>query len=193
MKNWSGQIFPITLLALIAGLSFWLQASLTPTESAIPRGDDGTPDAYAENFQIRRHDDDGQLKYRLSAPHMKHFPHDDSSEIRNPELIAYRKNAPPVTVTAGQARVTAQGENIVLTETVRIVRAETPEKPALIAETSLLNVMPDTGQAHTDQPVHITQGASWISGIGAHIDNNASTFELKSQVRGQYLAPRAQP
>lgn len=193
MKNWSGQIFPITLLALIAGLSFWLQASLTPTESAIPRGDDGTPDAYAENFQIRRHDDDGQLKYRLSAPHMKHFPHDDSSEIRNPELIAYRKNAPPVTVTADQARVTAQGENIVLTETVRIVRAETPEKPALIAETSLLNVMPDTGQAHTDQPVHITQGASWISGIGAHIDNNASTFELKSQVRGQYLAPRAQP
>lgn len=193
MKNWSGQIFPITLLALIAGLSFWLQASLTPTESASPRGDDGTPDAYAENFQIRRHDDDGQLKYRLSAPHMKHFPHDDSSEIRNPELIAYRKNAPPVTVTAGQARVSAQGENIVLTETVRIVRAETPEKPALIAETSLLNVMPDTGQAHTDQPVHITQGASWISGIGAHIDNNASTFELKSQVRGQYLAPRAQP
>jgi len=41
--------------------------------------------------------------------------------------------------------------------------------------------------------VHITQGASWISGIGANIDNNASTFELKSQVRGQYLAPRAQP
>lgn len=193
MKNWSGQIFPITLLALIAGLSFWLQASLTPNESPSPRSDDGTPDAYAENFQIRRHDDNGQLKYRLSAPQLSHFPQDDSSEIRNPELIAYRKDAPPVTVTAGQARVTAQGENILLTESVRIVRTETPEKPALVAETSQLNVQPEIGQAHTDQPVHITQGASWISGIGAHIDNNASTFELKSQVRGQYLAPRAQP
>jgi lipopolysaccharide export system protein LptC len=193
MKNWSGQIFPITLLALIAGLSFWLQSSLTPGESGTARSDDGAPDAFAENFQIRRHDDSGHLKYRLSAPYLQHFPHDDSSEIRNPELIAYRKDAPPVTVTAAHARVTAQGEQILLSESVRIVRAEEGDKPALVAQTSLLNISPESGLADTDQPVHITQGASWISGVGAHIDNNASTFELKSQVRGQYLAPRAQP
>lgn len=193
MKNWSGQIFPIALLALIAGLSFWLQASLAPAESGAARVDDSAPDAFAENFQIRRHDDSGELKYRLSAPYLQHFPKDDSSEIRNPELIAYRKDAPPVTVTAGQAKVTAQGEQILLSESVRIVRAEDGDRPALIAHTSLLNVSPETGVADTDQPVHITQGASWISGVGAHIDNNASTFELKSQVRGQYLAPRAQP
>lgn len=193
MKNWSGQIFPIALLTLIAGLSFWLQASLAPAESGGARTDDSAPDAFAVNFQIRRHDDSGELKYRLSAPYLQHFPKDDSSEIRNPELIAYRKDAPPVTVTAGQARVTAQGEQILLSESVRIVRAEDGDRPALIAQTSRLNVSPETGLADTDQPVHITQGASWISGVGAHIDNNASTFELKSQVRGQYLAPRAQP
>lgn len=193
MKNWSGQIFPITLLALIAGLSFWLQASQTPIEAAGSGSDDNTPDAYAENFQIRRHDDNGQLKYRLSAPHLQHFPHDDSSEIRNPELIAYRKDMPPVIVTAGQAKVTAQGEKILLSESVRIVRAGSADQPALIAETSRLDVNPEAGLADTEQAVHITQGAFWISGVGAHIDNNASTFELKSQVRGQYLAPRAQP
>ncbi|MCA1939106.1 MAG: LPS export ABC transporter periplasmic protein LptC [Dechloromonas sp.] len=193
MKNWSGQIFPITLLALIAGLSFWLQASQAPTESGSTGSDDKTPDAYAENFQIRRHDDEGHLKYRLSASHLQHFPRDDSSEIRNPELIAYRKDAAPVMMTAGQAKVTAQGEKILLSESVRIVREGHTDKPALVAETSRLNIYPETGQADTDQPVHITQGAFSISGIGAHIDNNASTFELKSQVRGQYLAPRAQP
>jgi lipopolysaccharide export system protein LptC len=193
MKNWSSQIFPITLLALVAGLSFWLQASLAPVESSTVRSDDNAPDAFAENFQIRRLDDNGQLKYRLSAPYLQHFPKDDSSEIRNPELIAYRQDAPPVTVTAGQARVTAQGEHILLSETVRIVRAEDGQRPALIAQTNLLNVYPETGQADTDQPVRITHGASWFSGLGAHLDNNASTFELKSQVRGQYLAPRAKP
>lgn len=129
MKNWSGQIFPITLLALIAGLSFWLQASQAPSESASAGSDDKTPDAYAENFQIRRHDDEGQLKYRLSASHLQHFPHDDSSEIRNPELIAYRKDAAPVMMTAGQAKVTAQGEKNPF-ERIRPHRSRGKHRPA---------------------------------------------------------------
>ena len=99
MKNWSGQIFPITLLALVAALSYWLQASLNAEAPGSKIRNDDAPDAFAEKFEIRRHDEDGQLRYRLSAPYLQHFPHDDSSEIRQPELTAYRKDGPPVTMT----------------------------------------------------------------------------------------------
>lgn len=193
MKNWSGQIFPITLLALVAALSYWLQASLNAEAPGSKVRKDDAPDAFAEKFEIRRHDEEGLLKYRLSAPHLQHFPHDDSSEIRQPELIAYRKDAPPITMTAGLARVLDQGETIVLSDSVRVVRAEQAKRPELVAETSQLNVKPNAGLAETDQELLITYGSSRISGIGARIDNNASTFVLKSQVRGQYLAPRAKP
>lgn len=193
MKNWSAQIFPIVLLGIIAALTFWLQAALTPDEARPDRTLAHEPDAIAENFEIRRLDEQGQLKYRLNAPHLQHFPDDDSSEIRSPRLISYRQDAPPVTLTAGQARITAQGENVVLTDKVEITRPATAQAPALVARTATLNVLPDAGTAQTDQPVEISQGASWVTGVGARIDNNASTFELLSQVRGQYVASRVKP
>lgn len=193
MKNWSAQIFPIVLLGIIAALTFWLQAALAPEEARPNRALAHEPDAIAENFEIRRLDDKGQLKYRLNAPHLQHFPDDDSSEIRAPRLITYRQDAPPVTLIAGQARITAQGENVILTDKVEITRAATEQVPALVARTATLNVLPDAGTAQTDQPVEISQGASWVTGVGARIDNNASTFELLSQVRGQYVASRVKP
>lgn len=193
MKFGSGQIFPIALLALVAGLSFWLQASLTADTSRAARADDGTPDAFATNFEIRRLDDDGALRYRLRAPELKHFPGDEISEIRSPELIAYRQDTPPITITAGLARVSKGGDLVQLTDSVRVRREATPERAELLVSSPSLNVYPETGLAETDQAVTITQGASKLSGVGARIDNKASTFELRSQVRGQYIAQRAQP
>lgn len=193
MKNWSGQLFPITLLGIIAALTFWLQAALTPEETRPDRALVHEPDAIAENFEVRRLDEQGQLKYRLNAPHLQHFPDDDSSEIRSPRLISYRQDTPPVTLTAGQAKITAQGKNVILTDKVEVVRAATTQSPALVARTATLHVLPDAGTAQTDQPVEISQGASWVTGVGARIDNNASTFELLSQVRGQYVASRVKP
>ena len=56
MKHWPSQLFPIILLAVLAGLTFWLQKT-------VDRGDaprDRTPrheiDSKAENFVARRFD-----------------------------------------------------------------------------------------------------------------------------------------
>lgn len=56
-----------------------------------------------------------------------------------------------------------------------------------------LTAQPDAGFAFTNSPVEITQGQSWMTGVGARIDNNNATFELQSQVKGQYIRPRATP
>jgi lipopolysaccharide export system protein LptC len=193
MKHWPSQLFPIIVLALLAGLTFWLQ-------SAVDRSDerhDGKlrhdPDAIAENFVARRFDENGLLKYRLSAPYLVHFPDDDSSEITAPILISYRPNTPPVTVTADHAKLTAKGEIVYLRDNVRLSRAATDTRPELLARSPDLTVHPEAGIAFTNSLVEITQGASWIRGVGAHIDHNASTFVLQSQVKGQYTRPRATP
>ena len=193
MKNWTGQLFPITLLGLIAALTFWLDATLAPGGNAGEKRLTHDPDAIAEDFEIRRLDESGRVKYRLNAPYMQHFPDDDSSEIRAPRLVAYRQDAAPVTMTAEQALVTARGEQVTLNRQVEIIRAASADKAELLARTPALTVLPDAGTAHTEQPVEISQGASQVTGIGARIDNNASTFELLAQVRGRYVASKAQP
>ena len=72
-------------------------------------------------------------------------------------------------------------------------RAATPERPEMLARSPDLTVQTEAGFAFTNSPVEITQGQSWITGVGAEIDNNKSTFVLQSQVKGQYIRPKATP
>ncbi len=193
MKHWPSQLFPIIILSVLAGLTFWLQ-------SAIDLGNDKhdgklrhDPDGIAENYVVRRFDESGLVKYRLTGPHMVHYPDDDSSELRSPTLVSYRPDAPQITVTSKFAKVTSKGEVAYLWDDVRITRAATPEQQELVARMPDLTVQTEAGFAFTNSPVEITQGQSWVTGVGAQIDNNKSTFVLQSQVKGQYIRPRSTP
>ncbi len=193
MRHWPSQLFPIILLGALAGLTFWLQN--------VVNGSDGNhdgklrhdPDAIAENAVVRRFDESGAVKYRLTSPYLEHFPDDDSTELKSPVLTSYRPKSPDVTVTARNARVTSRGEVAYLWDDVRVSRAATADRPELVALSPDLTVQVDAGIAFTGSPVEITQGQSWLTGVGVHIDNNASTFVLQSQVKGHYLRPRAKP
>ena len=193
MKSWPSQTFPIILLALLAGLTFWLQKTITGDDAKHDGKLRHDPDAIAENFMVRRLDETGHIKYRLTAPYLAHFPDDDSSELKSPTLISYRPDAPTVTITARQAKTTAKGETIYLSNDVTIRRAATPKRPEMLVRMADLTAQPDAGFAFTDSPVEVTQGQSWIKGVGAHLDNNTSLLVLKSQVTGLYTRPRATP
>ena len=91
------------------------------------------------------------------------------------------------------AKVTAKGEVAYLWDNVRVSRDATDRHPELLARSPDLTINTETGIAFTGSPVEITQGQSWLTGVGVHIDNNASTFVLQSQVKGRYIRPRATP
>lgn len=193
MKHWQGQLFPIILVALLAGLSFWLQSAVNIEESRRDGNQRHDPDAIVENFTVRRFDANGQVKYRLTAPYLVHYPDDDSSELREPTLLSFRPDAPPLTFTANNAKITAKGETVFLWDDVVASRAASTDRPELRARMPDLTVQPDLGTAFTNSPVEITMGQSWLKGIGAHLDNNVSTFVLQSQVTGVYIRPGQTP
>ena len=191
MRFGSSQLFVIVLLALLAGLSFWLQRAVAPVEVVRDGKLRHDPDAIAENFLVRQFDEKGRVKYRLTAPYMMHFPDDDSSELKSPTLINYRPNAPQLTLTGKNAKVTSKGQTVFLWDDVKVVRAATPARPELVARMPDLTVQPDDGTAFTGSPVEITEDKSWVKGVGMHLDNNTSTFELQSQVTGLSYPRRA--
>ena len=192
MKHGASQLFAIVLLALLAGLSFWLQQAVAPGETKRDGKLRHDPDSMAENFLMRQFDDQGQVKYRLTAPYLEHYPDDDASLLKNPTLIHYRPNAPTLTVSGENARVTSKGEEVFLWDDVRVKRDATPERPAAIARMPDLTVHPNDGTAFTQSPVEISEGKSWIKGVGMHLDHNTFTFELQSQVTGLYYPRRVQ-
>lgn len=193
MKYWPSQFFPLILLAVLAALSFWLRQGAERDERREARVLQHEPDAVGENVVARRFDEHGRLQYRLASPHLVHFPDDDSAELRSPVLVSYRGDAPPITISGDHAKVTAKGEIVYLWDNVRAVRPADDGRPALVATMPELIAHPEEGFAFTPSPVEITQGASWIKGVGLHIDNNASTLVLQSQVRGEYIRSRATP
>ncbi|MDD2884624.1 MAG: LPS export ABC transporter periplasmic protein LptC [Dechloromonas sp.] len=193
MKHWPSQVFPLTLLALLAGLTFWLQSTIDPD---LPPSDSKArhdPDAIAENFVVRRFDEQGLLRYRLTAPYMAHFPDNDSSTIRQPRLQAFRPGAPTLTLQADEADVSGKGETVQLHRNVLLTRAGQAGGPPLIARMPELTLYPEQGLAHTRSPVHITQGASWLKGVGMQVDQKASSFVLLSDVQGAYLRAPSSP
>ena len=193
MKNWSGQVFIVGLLALLAGLTFWLDQNQSVAEARADSKLRHDPDAMADNFVMRRFDETGVVKYRLSAPHMKHYPDDDSSILTNPTLITYRPDAPPVTIVAKNAVSTSKGTTVFMWDDVSITRAASPERQEMVARMPDLTAQTEDGFAFTDSPVHVTQGESWVKATGAFLDNNTSILTLQSQVTGLYIRSRPTP
>ena len=191
MKSGSGQIFAIFLLALLAGLSFWLKKAVEPPSDAPSAKTRHEPDAIAENFTIRQYDAAGRVARRLSAPYMEHFPDDDSSVLKSPKLVRHKLDTPDMTLTGDRARVTSKGETVFLEDNVVATRAATADRQQLVARMPDLTVKPNDGVAYTASPVEITEGPSWMKGIGMHIDNDTSTFKLQSEVTGLLYPRRA--
>ena len=190
MRLASNQIFPIVLLTLLAGLTFWLQDAIEQGNSPGNGKTRHDPDAIAENFEIRRYDSHGELKYRLQAPYMVHYPDDDSSELKEPRLLTQRRDGEPLALSARHARASQGGGTVFLWDEVVARRPGQAGQPETIARMPDLTVQPDLGLGFTDSPVRIEQGSSWLAGTGLRLDNNAATFTLLSNVRGSHIRQR---
>jgi lipopolysaccharide export system protein LptC len=82
---------------------------------------------------------------------------------------------------AERGHLSKDAEQVDLYDNVRIQRAATAKDPELVAMTSQLTVLPNDEKAFTRQPVLITQGKSWVKGVGLQVDNRAQTYVLESQ------------
>jgi lipopolysaccharide export system protein LptC len=183
----SPALFPLLLMVALAGLVYWLEVR---TEPPLPQEDANLrhdPDATAENFTVLRYGTDGRLRYRLVADYMEHYPDDDSSLIQLPRLTSFRPQSPDINLTGKSALVTEKGNRVLVQEDVVLTRAPFAGRPALVARTPELTVLPDEGKAFNHHPVQITQGESWLNGVGLQMDNNQGTFILQKQARGAYV------
>ena len=181
MKQWGSALFPIGILLVLAGLTFWLRYA-----SELPgTRHDGQfrhdPDYIVSDATLRKIDQTGRLQYTLKATDIRHYPDDDSSELLRPNLVYLSAKKPTVTMSAERGHLSKDAEQVDLYGNVRITRAATAKDPELVAMTPELTVLPDDEKAFTRQPVLITQGKSWVKGVGMQVDNRAQTYVLESQ------------
>ena len=183
--------FPLLLLAALAALTFWLDQVVQPK----PRPADATsrhdPDYIVDNLAAVRTNETGAASYSLSAAKMVHYPDDDTTLLTLPRLVSYRSAQAPVTITAREALVSSNGENVYFKEDVKVTRAAYGDQSEMVMLTTFLHVIPDDNIAKTDRPVTITDASTVVNAVGLELNSETRVLKLLSRVRGTYDPTKA--
>ena len=181
MKQWGSALFPLSLLAALAVLSFWLRYATELPEERRDGKHRHDPDFVIHDSVLRKLDSSGQLQYTLNSAVIRHYPDDESTDMSKPHLIYQYPTRPSVTIRAERGHANKEGEQIDLYENVQITRAATAKDAEMNGYTDQLTVFPDDEKAFTKSPVLITKGQSWLKGVGMQVDSRAQTYVLESQ------------
>ena len=169
---------PLTALALLVGLTLWLNQLV---QAPIARADGSTrhdPDLIVESFNARKLGNDGRLLYTLAAKKMVHYPDDDSAILESVTVEAFEPKQPRMTITADNGRLEQGGERVWIEGNVVIVRDADERNESARILTDKLLVLPDDGIARTDSEVTMQSASTHAIATGLELDNRSRTLKL---------------
>jgi lipopolysaccharide export system protein LptC len=183
-------LFPIVLMAILAVLTFWIDYAVQAPEARIDGSSRHDPDYILNNFTTTRTDENGELRYRLSALEMRHYPDDDTTELEKPQFERYEVDKPFTTIEGNKGFVSTDAETVEFIDDVKVVRQAFNGKGEMVVLTDRLEVMPNEEMAKTDRPVVITQEPKTvIHATGMIYDKKNQTVQLLSRVKAHYEKP----
>ena len=185
-------VAPMLLVGMLAALTFWLgHITQPPAPGAGASRND--PDYIVESLSAIALNETGTANYTLSAAKMVHYPEGDTTLLTTPKFVSYGSAKAPVTITASEAVVSANGQHVYFQDDVRVTRAAEGPNSELVVRTAFLHVIPDENLAKTDRTVTISDAATTVTAEGLELNNETRVMKLFSNVRGTYdpgKAPR---
>lgn len=177
---------PLLLVALLAGLTFWLERMVQMPARVPGNVTRHDPDYIVEQLSAVSLNEAGAPSYTLSAARMVHYPDDDTTLLTTPKFVSYGAAKAPVTITASEAVVSTNGQHVYFQDDVRVTRAAHAANSELLVRTAFLHVIPDENIAKTDRTVTITDAATTVTAEGFELNNDTRIIKLHSRVRGVY-------
>lgn len=182
--------FPLVLLGFIAMITFWINYTVQPELPKIDGSSRHDPDYIMSNFESTQTDINGNLRYKLVATEMRHFPDDDSTELVQPNYMQFAVNKPYTRAVGKRGFVSSNGEEVQLVDDVVVTRQAFQEKGEMTVETDFLNIRPNEEIVTTDRPVVIKQAPKTvIYATGMVYEKKKQTVTLLSRVRAHYEKP----
>lgn len=182
---------PLGALALLVGLTLWLDALVQPAGARSDGAARHDPDLVVRDFHARKLGVDGRVLYTLAAREMVHYPDDDSSHLVAPSFEAFEPRQPRVAITAERGRLETGGDRVWVEGNVRLTREAGDRTEAIELATERVLVIPEEGIARSDSDVRLASISAQAFAGGFVLDNRARTVKL-DRVRATYKpAPRA--
>ena len=99
------------------------------------------PDYYIENFTAVGMDTEGRKQYLLEAERMVHFPDDDTALLDKPHVIQYVPGGAPTHVYSETGWVSPNGDEVLLTGNVRVIRGRDSKGSGGVTTTNKLTIV----------------------------------------------------
>lgn len=185
MKSLGSTAFPLTLVALLATLTFWLERAVNPEDPVQKAQKRHDPDSIGSQINVRHFDMSGELKQVLMADTMTHYPDDDSVWIVKPQLTYYRDKQ-ATQLFANTAQVSHDNKQIFLSGNVRLINRSSADRLATTLQTEALTVLPDDDIAQGNSRTTLLQGRNVVSGDSIRYDGKRNITILAGRVKGTF-------
>lgn len=186
----SAIIYPIVLLSLLGLITAWINHVVQPPQPALDGSSRHDPDYIMSKFVTTQTDINGDLRYKLAAVEMRHFPDDDTTELQRPRYTQFAVAKPYTQVHALRGYVSGDGNEIQLVDNVKVTRQALAGKGEMTIDTEYLKILPDEDLVRTDSPVVIRQAPKTvIHATGMVYEKNTHTVTLLHKVRAHYERP----
>lgn len=141
------------------------------------------PDSFVTGMHLDVMDTSGQLRYRVTADSMTHYPNVDQLELQRPLIDLKQYNGNTWRISAETGETADSGDLIRLLGKVDIRRSGV-SGPLQVRTRDLL-VKPEQAYATTDSAATITAPGLRVDTVGLEADLDDNTLELHNRVRGR--------
>lgn len=202
LQNLVGTYLPLLILALLAGLTWWLVKSTPlPDDGSAQRVLRHEPDYQMQGFELQRFKADGSLALQVRGREMRHYPDTDTLEIDGIELRAMGQEGTLTIAEARQAVSNADASEIRLQGEVLVRRfapasSATPQdaQPAqLEISGEFLQLNPPVEQMRSHLPVTLRTGLGSFSVQSFAYDNLSGQLQFHGHSTATYQARRKRP
>lgn len=179
------RLYPLIALALLAAVTMWLERVSRPDVQTTPTALSTGPDMTVERMSVHRFDLQGRLQYALSAEAMQHFPGDDRTDLTQPRLHFYAVDGASK-ASADRGSVGSNGETVLLSGNVVVVRDATAARPQAEIRTEALTIWPDAEKVESGAPVTYIEGPSTVRAATLSADNLRGSLQLGGGVKATF-------
>ena len=182
LRSW----LPLLPLLLLMAATFWLNSQVQSSVTDTNKKSRHDPDYIIDNFTATTLDEQGKIRFILSAKKMWHYPDDDSTHLELPQIISLTAEQPPMHMTALKGEVSQKGDEIVLRDKVVIVRPEYANQSELTFNTNYLHVVPNKNIAESNQEVTLVNAHTNLNAVGMEMNYKSRIIKFKSRVKTVY-------
>ena len=182
----TNRFISLLFLAIVAGLVWWLENLVSTSQTEAMKTQTNRPDFYMEKFTMRNFSIDGRLKYRANGRSLMRYPKDDSLEIEQLDMQAFKQGKGPISVRSDEARISNDGDHILLTGAVNIHQEKYGNDDSLTITTEKLFLDNQRDYLETNKPITIKNSRHTMHGTGMQAWLEHKKYRLLSNVRGTH-------